>query len=772
MKAILLAGGEGTRLRPLTADLPKPMVPLFHRPVLEHLLLLLRRHGITQAAVTLGYLPQAVSDYFGDGRDWGMELTYFTEEQPLGTAGAVKACQSFLDGEDCIVLSGDCVCDFDLTQCIHRHRERQAEVTILLHRVKEPLEYGLVLTDQEGRVTRFVEKPSWSQVFTNQVNTGIYLLQNRILDQIPAGEAYDFSRDLFPRLLDQGTALYGDLPRGYWQDMGDCPAYLQTLADALEGKVQLDLTHPQLRHGIWAASILPEDALILPPCWIGEGVELGKDCLIGPYAVLGDHTRLGDGAVVQRSALLGCQVGNQNTLYGAILCPGVRTEEDVVLNEHTALGSHVSVGRGSILKQHVKVWPGLTVPQGSRLNASLTSSRETGRLRFGDDGVIRGVLGLDITAELLLRLGGILAEEGKCGLGWGGGNDTQALAMAASAGITAAGGALFHQDGSTPAAAGWCAGFYELPVSLYLWQRGDLVSLYLFDRMGLPLSRPRQRKLETRLLTQEARRAAAGSIGRQHQLRDVDRGYANAAARAGSHSPIPPFTLAVPEQTREGKLLALSLEGMGCQVLPREEKGVIACYSQLDGFGFCLRDEEGRLLRPEWGQLLCCLVLLEEGEKTLALPSFAPALADRLAKAYGATLLRLGRDGAAAAECARRLLPLRDSCAGACLLAAHLARTGQTLAQLAARLPRFALRLHELPLTGDRGAVMEALSQAFPQAENMGEGIRVRLGEGSVWLAPMTARASLQIRAEGPTEEFAAELCDIITQKVKDGGHL
>lgn len=772
MKAILLAGGEGTRLRPLTAKLPKPMVPLFGRPVLEHLLLLLRRHGINQAAVTLGYLPQAVTDYFGDGSAWGMSLTYLTEETPLGTAGAVRACRDFLAGEDCIVLSGDCVCDFDLTACIRLHQRRRAEATLLLHRMKDPLEYGLVLTDDESRVTRFVEKPGWSQVFTDQVNTGIYLLQNSVLDEIPAGEAWDFSRDLFPRMLQEGRALYGDLPRGYWRDMGDSRAYLRTLADALEGRVELELTHPQLRDKLWSASILPEDALILPPCWIGSDVTFGKDCLIGPYAVLEDGTRVGDGAVLQRSALLGSEAGARSTLYGAILCSGASAGPESLLNEHTVLGDGARLGRGAILQEYVSVWPGLSVPAGARVNASLTAEGDLGLLRFDGDGVIRGTLGRDLTPSLLLRLGGLLAQEGKCGLGWGGGSGAKSLALAAAGGITAAGGDVLFQDGSTPAVAAWCAGAYELPVSLYLWQQGDALSLYLFDRTGLPLSLPRQRRLESRLLAGEARRVTAEQVGRERRLDGMDALCAEAAAQAGSQAPIPPYTLSVPETGPEAEQLAASLERLGCKVLRREVSGQIACYSRRGGLGLSLREEGGRLLPPEVTQLLALLLLLEQGEKTLALPPSAPALADRLVKESGALLLRLGRDGTPAAECARRLLPLRDSCAAACLIAAHLAETGQSLARLAARLPQVALYRQELPLTEGRAQAMEQLSKAFPQAEDMGEGLRIRLGEGWVWLAPMAGRSALQLQAEASSQEFAAELCEIISQKVKNKGRL
>ena len=770
MKAILLAGGEGTRLRPLTADLPKPMVPLFGRPVLEHLILLLRRHGITQIAMTLGYLPDKITEYFGDGSPWGASITYFTEEKPLGTAGGVKACQSFLQGEDCIVLSGDCVCDFDLTACIKRHYLRKAEATILLHRVEEPTEYGLVQTDERGRVTRFAEKPGWSQVFTDQVNTGVYLLSNRVLDEIPENTVWDFSRNLFPHLLEQKRALYADLPEGYWRDMGSCESYRQTAADALDGRLWLELSYPQIQPGLYADGLLPEDTAILPPCWIGPDVAIGKDCLIGPYAVLEQGTRIGSGSVVRRSVLLGCTVGEGNTVCGSILCANAETKNNVTLNEETALGSGAKVEENAAVKDQVKIWPGLTVPCQAKQDRSLTAPEQDRPHRFGEDGAMTGILWEDMTPEFLLRLGQLLGAEGGCGLGHGGGAGVGTLALATESGITALGGDVYLHDGSTPAVAGWIAGAYQLPVSLYLRQTGDQIALCLFGSDGLALPADRLRRLERKLLTWEPPKTANPRPGKIQQITGADRRYLDAAA-CYCPWPIAPVSLSVSQESREGQLLAESLRQIGCRVEGQETAGRPVCFAQPGGFELTLRTEEGRLLRPEWVQMLCCLILLEEGEQTLALPDSAPVLAERLASVYGGTILRLGRDGEEAEGQYQRLLPLRDSCAAGCLVTGYLARRGQTLSQLAARLPRFALRRRELPIP-ERAGAMEQLCHAFPHAELTGGGMRITAGGGSAWLAPMAGRSALSIVAEGPTEEFAAELCDFISQKAKESGHL
>ena len=208
MKAVILAGGEGSRLRPLTIGRPKPMAPLLGKPVLGHILDLLRRHGVTQVALTLRTLPAAITDHFGDGAEYGVKLTYFVEQEPLGTAGGVRQCRDFLGEEDFLVLSGDGVCDLDLGAFMALHQSRGSAASLALCRRSEPLEYGLVRTDDAGRVLGFLEKPGWGQVDTELVNTGIYLLSRRCMEQVPAGVEYDFGRDLFPALLQRGEVRF------------------------------------------------------------------------------------------------------------------------------------------------------------------------------------------------------------------------------------------------------------------------------------------------------------------------------------------------------------------------------------------------------------------------------------------------------------------------------------------------------------------------------------------------------------------------------------
>ena len=295
MKAIIMAGGEGSRLRPLTCDCPKPMMRLLDRPVMEYALKLLQKHGVREAAVTLGYLPDAIVDFFGDGGDWGLSLRYYTERAPLGTAGGVRQAADFLDETFC-VLSGDGVTDLDLSTALSFHRERGALATMVLTRVPDPMEYGLVIPAADGRVRAFVEKPGPGEAISDTVNTGIYILEPEIFAHIPEGEPCDFGGELFPRLVREGQAVYGCVLEGYWCDIGDVDAYLRAHADLLEGKLKLDAPV-----GVQKGALVDGDAHVEPPCYIGAGGARGARR--GGGQVRRGRRGRGGGGACQRQAL-------------------------------------------------------------------------------------------------------------------------------------------------------------------------------------------------------------------------------------------------------------------------------------------------------------------------------------------------------------------------------------------------------------------------------------------------------------------------------------
>ena len=304
MKAVIMAGGEGTRLRPLTSNLPKPMMPLANRPMMEHIVNLLKDHGFDDIVVTVAFLPQAIRTYFGDGESLGLEMDYSIEEQPLGTAGSVGLAKERLT-DTFLVISGDALCDVDLTALVEAHRAKGAAVTIGLKSVDNPLEFGIVVTDDDGRVERFLEKPSWGQVFSDTINTGIYVLEPEVLRHVPDDRPYDFSKELFPHLLEMGRPIYGHVLDGYWQDVGTLEQYRQANFDALDGAVQLEIPGLRLRGNVWVSEDVDIDQLepVVGPAFIGVNSRIADAASVGAYSVLTRGVIVREGARVTRTVI-------------------------------------------------------------------------------------------------------------------------------------------------------------------------------------------------------------------------------------------------------------------------------------------------------------------------------------------------------------------------------------------------------------------------------------------------------------------------------------
>jgi len=338
MKAIIMAGGEGQRLRPVSHGCPKPMVRLMGRPIMEHIVLLLKKHGFTDICVTLHKQPEVIQQYFGNGSAFGVNICYRTEEKPMGTAGGVKNCADFAGQDDVLVISGDAICDFDLKKLMDEHNASQAVATIALTENPDPLSYGLVVRDKRGNVVSFVEKPDWSRVVTDLVNTGIYVLTPLAMSLIPECEKVDFAQDLFPKMLDQDIPIYGAEAEGYWCDVGSPAAYLQCSMDALNGRLNLETQGQCIAPGIHCAPRIPHGTSLHPPCHISAGAILGEGAEIGPHAVINSGSIIGSGAKIQESVIDGGEAGTGSVIEGSIVCRSARVKP----RSHVKAGSIIA----------------------------------------------------------------------------------------------------------------------------------------------------------------------------------------------------------------------------------------------------------------------------------------------------------------------------------------------------------------------------------------------------------------------------------------------
>ncbi len=400
-----MAGGEGTRLRPLTSNQPKPMVSLCGKPCMEYIVELLQKHGFDETVVTLMFLPKVIRDYFGDGSALGVSMQYSVEQSPAGTAGSVKLAEDHLRDDTFIVISGDALTDFDLSEIVAFHKQRGAMVTIALKRVENPLEFGVVVVDEEGRIERFLEKPTWGQVFSDTVNTGIYVLEPEVFDHIPADEPFDFSQDLFPKLLEMGAPLYGFVAEGYWQDIGSLPQYLTANCDLLDGKVEASIPGIELQHRIFVGESINLDSIenISGPAYIGNYAKIADTASIGKYTVLGNNVVVKDHAETRHSVIgSNTYIGASAKVLGAILGKNCDVKAGATCSEGVAVGDECVIGEQAYIAPDVKIYPFKSVESGAQIHSSIIwESRGSSQL-FGKDGIV-GLINVDITAELALR---------------------------------------------------------------------------------------------------------------------------------------------------------------------------------------------------------------------------------------------------------------------------------------------------------------------------------------------------------------------------------
>jgi len=522
MRAVLMAGGSGTRLRPLTCDLPKPMVPVLNRPIAEHIVNLLRRNGIDEVIATLHYLPDLMRDYFQDGSDFGIQMTYAVEEdQPLGTAGCVKNIAELLD-DTFLVISGDSITDFDLRAAIAFHRSHKSKATLVLTRVPNPLEFGVVITDENYRIRRFLEKPSSSEIFSDTVNTGTYILEPDVLNYLPANQEADFSKDLFPLLLQEGEPMYGYIADGYWCDVGHLDAYREAQYDALYRKVKLDVSYEERMPGVWVG----QNTYIDPTARVEAPVMLGSNCRIGPRVhidggtVIGDNVTVGADANLKRPIIWnGAIVGEEAHLRACVIARGTRVDRRAHVLEGSVVGPLSSIGEEAQVSPGVRVWPSKKVEPGAILNINLIWGHAAHRNLFGQRGV-SGLANVDISPEFAVKLGAAYGSTLKPGAQVTVSRDQRTISRMVSrsliAGLMSVGVNILNLEATAIPVARSMVPSLAIGGGIHVRvhpDRPDYILIEFFDNKGINISKAREKKIEGAYFKEDFRRAQIHEIG-------------------------------------------------------------------------------------------------------------------------------------------------------------------------------------------------------------------------------------------------------------------
>ncbi|SFD08663.1 mannose-1-phosphate guanyltransferase [Streptomyces aidingensis] len=826
MKAVVMAGGEGTRLRPMTASMPKPLLPVANRPIMEHVLRLLKQHGLTETVVTVQFLASLVKNYFGDGEELGMELTYAHEEKPLGTAGSVKNAEEALKDDSFLVISGDALTDFDLTDLVRYHREKGALVTVCLTRVPNPLEFGITIVDDEGRVERFLEKPTWGQVFSDTVNTGIYVMEPEVFEYVEADVSVDWSGDVFPRLLKEGRPIYGYVAEGYWEDVGTHESYVKAQADVLEGRVRADLDGFEISPGVWVAegAEVHPDARLRGPLYIGDyaKVEAGAE--------IREHTVVGSNVVVKSDAFLhkavihdNVYIGPQSNLRGCVIGKNTDVMRAARIEDGAVIGDECLIGEESIVQGNVRVYPFKTVEAGAFVSTSVIwESRGQANL-FGARGV-SGIMNVEITPELAVRLASAYATTLKKG-------STVTTARDHSRGARALKRAVIS---ALQASAIDVRDLENVPLPVARQQtargsaggimirttpgRSDSLDILFLDERGADLSQAAQRKLDRVYARQEYRRAFPGEIGDLSFPASVFDAYTGSLMRAVDTTGVAESGLKIVVDAAHGSagLVLPSLLGrLGVESLTinpgldethptetAEERraglvrlGEIVASSRA-AFGvrfgpvgerLSLVDERGRIVDDHRALLVMLdLIAAERRSGRVALPVTTTRIAEQVAAYHGTQvewtttspddLTRVAlKDGTVFGGDGRGgfIVPefssVFDAAAAFARLVGLVARTQLSLSQIDARIPRAHLQRREIATPwAVKGMVMRRVVEAAgDRSVDTTDGVRVVEADGRwVLVLPDPAEAVTHLWAEGPDDDAARELLDTWTAVV------
>ncbi|OGU86650.1 MAG: hypothetical protein A2475_13880 [Ignavibacteria bacterium RIFOXYC2_FULL_35_21] len=403
-KAVIMAGGFGTRLRPLTASLPKPMVPIVNRPMLEHIIDLLKSYNIKDIVCVLYYQPEVITTYFEDGTKFGVNIKYVLANADYGTAGAVKNAFEYLD-QRFIVISGDVLTDFNLFSALDFHIKNDSKSTVLLTRVSEPLQYGIVITDEIGKITSFLEKPSWGEVFSDTINTGIYILEPDVLDLIPYHEEFDFSKDLFPLMLRQNMPLYGHITDGYWKDIGNLNEYQSGQKDALNGEVNLKIKGiTKANYIIGENTKIAATAVLKGTVIIDNGVTIGEhatliNCIIGKNVSIGNGSKL-SGVTLWENV----KIGDFAELTDDVVCNDCYIGDNATIHENVFIAENCRIGDNATLMSNIKLWPNKHIEEGATLSRSMVQEEKWIRELF-TDARISGLSNIEINPEFGAKLG-------------------------------------------------------------------------------------------------------------------------------------------------------------------------------------------------------------------------------------------------------------------------------------------------------------------------------------------------------------------------------
>jgi mannose-1-phosphate guanylyltransferase/phosphomannomutase len=760
------------------------MVPLLGKPMLEYAIEHLLRFGVTDMAFTLGYKPSVITEYFTDHAPKEAHIEYYIEDTPLGTAGSVKNASAFIDGAF-LVFSGDALTDIDISAAAEYHRRNAAAATIVLKRMGNPLEYGVVISGSEGGVERFVEKPGWEDVFSDTINTGIYILDPSVLEMIPSGQRFDFAKDLFPLMMQKNMPIYGYVAQGYWCDVGNIEAYIKAHEDMLKGSVSVRIPGKNVG-GIWVGegANISNSALVQSPGFIGAGAAIGDGARIGSYSCIGPGARVGAYANLKRSILLsGARVGRHTKLSGCVIGTDASVGERCSVYEGAVVGERCSLAGDNRVSPHVRLWPEKWLHAGAAAGENIIWGHGERTNFIGKSGFM-GDMGEDMTPLRLGRIFGAAAEvmSGKSVALCSDGTDFADAAMKQAAGMFTMSGcdALTFRAVQRPVFA-YAASLVgaQLCVSVKS-AKGLKLFVDLFEPELFMLSKQMRRQMEARYFHQ-GEVLADMRCGRETKVDTAESLYIHTGCGRIDCAAVRSADMRV--VVRGGRSIdafaARALEACGISVqrqiedvqtdaaaLVAQESAHFAVRISRNATHATLFLADGRVIDSEDFRAVCWyLVLAGLERKAVTLATGASGSVVSVARRLGLEVTFGSEQDAMLALKPEQRRVLFDSICATARLAEHIARTGAAVEEIASMIRPGHVRVREIGC--DWEDVGRVIGGMYRQGAYASEGLRFEEGKGFGYICPHTTHPRIIVRTEGDTEEFASELCEKYADMVK-----
>ena len=775
-----MAGGEGKRLRPLTCKIPKPMVPVMNRPVMEYTFDLLKKHNIKNAGVTLQYLPNEVKNHFGDNYN-GINIEYFVENTPLGTAGSVFSAGDYADG--CIVvMSGDALCDIDLTQAIEFHKKNHSIATLVLKSVDNPMEYGVVLTNEDGSINRFIEKPDISELFGNLVNTGIYILEKEAFEGFDKNKKFDFSKDVFPKLLEEGKPIFGFISESYWCDIGSIDQYMQAHRDIFDGKVNLDIKANKYGNiYVQQGAIIDNTSILKGPCFIGKGSKILSSVAVEPYSVIGANCMIDNNTSLKRSILWkNVNLSRNCEIRGAIICDQVNIFKGCSVFENCIVSSNASLGEGCQISDGAKVWPEKSIKANSKINDDYIWGNKEEFFSLNGIFAKKELFTPEIISHLGKAIASSLPQSGSVAISHDGSLETNMIKYALAAGILAGGGDVCDCEKSLFIVLKHAVKALNLNAGIYIQLIEDKIKIEFIDSDARIYDKTKIKNLTVAFEQTSAHHY--DDMGILAMRLDMTQFYIASLVKkikVDNMKKNPQNIILVDSGNRENDLIKTIFSQFHWNVeIVKDVEQAKNLHRRTNALAFMIQNDKLQLItsnndiKDEMLDLFFAYIDLENGEKELFVDAFAPETIETIAQSYDATIKRVHSREILNSPNMNSFLYMykQDIYYTIIMLCNWFEQQKCSIDDCAAKLPFLQTQSKNIKLELKHVAkVFKHLNDEKPYKDHriqaQSEGLKIATKDGWVHIVPR--KDEIRILASSFSEEYAESLADIYSKRIK-----